>query len=362
MNKSRALAAGVMAVLPLMSMSLLAAPAAQAQQYRTVGPAIQGFNVDEVRRLDPGVELPFTLYGTPGGIATIHIRGANRNLTMVETEPGRYEGIYTIGTRDKINPSSEVTANLRVGNNVASSVLSESLLRLPRGENMPPMLAGGPRIERFDVEGNDELGPGNALVFTINGTPGARVRMSIAGARGEFFLPEVQPGLYRGTYTIRREDAIRPDSAVTAKLRQGDRVVSATLGKPLLAGGSAARVPQQRVARYCTNCGTVEAVNIVNVTGDGGYIGAIAGSVVGGLLGNQVGSGSGRTAATVAGAAAGAAAGREIDRNRGPSQRYEVVVRYATNGATEKLTYENDPGFRVGERVRVNDGVLTHDE
>ncbi|TFW15841.1 hypothetical protein E4L96_17445, partial [Massilia arenosa] len=296
MNRTRAMATGLAALLPLLPMSLISSPA-QAQQYREyrdVNPAIQGFNVDEVRRLDPGVELPFTLFGTPGGTATIHISGANRNLTMVETEPGRYEGVYTIGTRDKITPSSSVRANLRVGNNVASSILSESLVRLPRGDR-GTAVAGGPHIERFDVESNaNDLGPGSDLVFTVNGTPGGRVRMSIAGARGEFFLPEVQPGLYRGTYTVRNGDAIRPDSQVNASLRQGDRVVSATLGKPLLAAAAPA-VVERRVTRYCTNCATIEAVNIVNVSGDGGYIGAIAGTVVGGLLGNQVGSGNGRT-------------------------------------------------------------------
>jgi outer membrane lipoprotein SlyB len=81
---------------------------------------------------------------------------------------------------------------------------------------------------------------------------------------------------------------------------------------------------------------------------------------VGGLLGNQVGSGGGRTAATVAGAVGGALAGREIERNAHAGQRYEVVVRYP-NGATQTIPYENNPGFRVGDRVKVNDGVLIRD-
>ena len=44
------------------------------------------------------------------------------------------------------------------------------------------------------------------------------------------------------------------------------------------------------------------------------------------------------------------------------SQRYEVVVRYATSGATQTLQFENDPGFRQGDRVRVNNGVLSRDQ
>src|SRR4051812_13782519 len=110
-----------MAVIPLFSMTL-AAPA-QAQQYnnsQSFSPVIRGFDVQEVRRLEPGVELNFNLYGTPGGRATLSIAGANRNLNLTETGPGQYEGTYTLGQRDRITGSSAVTANLRVGNQVTS--------------------------------------------------------------------------------------------------------------------------------------------------------------------------------------------------------------------------------------------------
>ena len=56
----------------------------------------------------------------------------------------------------------------------------------------------------------------------------------------------------------------------------------------------------------------------------------------------------------------GALAGREIERNTNTKQRYEVVVRYP-NGATQTIPYENNPGFRVGDRVKVADGVLIRD-
>jgi len=37
-----------------------------------------------------------------------------------------------------------------------------------------------------------------------------------------------------------------------------------------------------------------------------------------------------------------------------------VVVRYG-NGATQTIVYENDPGYRVGDKVRVNNNVLVRD-
>jgi outer membrane lipoprotein SlyB len=102
------------------------------------------------------------------------------------------------------------------------------------------------------------------------------------------------------------------------------------------------------VARYCTNCATVEAVNVVQK--EAAAPSAVGGAVVGGLLGNQVGSGNGRTAATAAGAVGGALAGTRHRAQCARGQRYEVVVRYA-NGATQTVPYDNDPGFRVGDAM-----------
>lgn len=42
-------------------------------------------------------------------------------------------------------------------------------------------------------------------------------------------------------------------------------------------------------------------------------------------------------------------------------QRYELVLRFA-NGSLQTLRHDNDPGFRAGDKVRVNAGVLTRDE
>jgi hypothetical protein len=335
----RTLAAAVVAALPLIA-TTISAPV-QAQEHpraARLAPRIEGFNVDEVRRLDPGTELNFDLYGSPGGVATLRIDGATRNLHMTETSPGTYQGTYTIGVHDRINPGSAVTANLRVANMVSTQVLAESLVRGPGPgrDDRAVAVAGGPRVERFDVQGSDDLGPGNELRFTIRGTPGAKVDVQIAGSRGIFFLPETRPGEYSGVYTIRRDDRIAPDAPVTATIRAGGRYSTATLAQPLLAGrrgGDDRRVDERRVARYCTNCATVEAVNVVQLSGDGNYLGSVGGS--------------GRNGATASGAGRG-------------NERYEIVVRYA-NGASQTVAYDNDPGFRVGEQVKVNDGLLVRD-
>jgi outer membrane lipoprotein SlyB len=362
---SQKLCAGLMAVVPLFSISLLSAPA-QAQTYQTTtavsAPRIRGFEVDEIRRLVPGNELTFKLYGTAGGRASLNIKGATRNLNLTEVEPGEYEGTYTIGTRDRITASSQVTANLRVGNLVTSGVLAESVQRLPGArDNRGRDTAGNdqPRIERFDVRGDTQLTPGNELNFTLYGTPGAKVDMAIDGAKGVFFLPEVKPGEYAGEYIIRRNDRIASNSVVTANMRIGNRVATTKLNKPLLLA-STTPVTATTIPRYCGNCAVVEAINVVQVDGDGNYLGTIGGGVIGAAIGSQIGSGSGKTAAQIAGALGGAYIGRNIERNSKRTQHYEVVVRYA-NAGTQTVTYEQDPGLRVGERVKVNNGVLARD-
>jgi len=350
---------GLFALLPLLSLGLVTSKA-NAQHYSSnvQTPRIDGFHVDEVRRLTAGTELNFTIYGTPGGTANLRIEGAQRNLNLYEVEAGHYEGAYIISGRDQITPRSSVTANLRVGNQVVSNVLSESL-QAGVGYRAPRQAGGAlPKITRFDVQPSPELGRGNDLAFTLYGTPGGKAEIAIDGARGKFFLDEVKSGEYTGVYTIKRRDRIASNSAVKADLRVGDRITSATLGKALMS--NVAPAPAPRAARMCANCGTIEAVNVVEVKGDGGYLGAIGGGVVGGLLGNQVGGGSGKTAATVVGVIGGALAGRAIEGNVRKTQHYEVLVRLQ-NGGTQTVTYAADPGYRIGDKVRITDGVLARD-
>ena len=318
------------------------------------GPRISSFNVDEVQRLRPGVELTFGLSGTPGGWATLRIAGAARNLSLVETDPGHYEGTYTIGGRDHIVARSPVTANLRVGNQVISEVLNESL-QVGVGYHAGASVPGPqPVISRFNVVPDTELTAGNELRFSLLGTPGGKVDLVIDGVRGKVLLAENNNGEYDGTYNIRYGDRIRANSRVVANLRIGERVTSATLSQSLQ---TAQRVEQ--TPRPCYNCGTVEAVNLVEVRGDGNYLGTIGGGVVGALIGNQVGGGNGRTAAQIAGALGGAYVGNRIEGNSRRAQHYEVVVRLQT-GAAQTLTFANDPGYHVGDKVRLNNGALSH--
>ena len=104
--------------------------------------------------------------------------------------------------------------------------------------------------------------------------------------------------------------------------------------------------------------GTVQSIELVRRQDNSGIgTGAIAGAVVGGILGNQVGGGSGKTAATVIGAAGGAYAGHELEkRNQPQADTYKVTIRMS-DGAYQTVTQTSTADIRVGDRVRIENGV-----
>jgi outer membrane lipoprotein SlyB len=109
--------------------------------------------------------------------------------------------------------------------------------------------------------------------------------------------------------------------------------------------------------------GVVHSIELVQQenTGAAGSsigLGTIAGAVIGGVLGNQVGGGTGKTVATVAGAAGGAYVGHELE-NKQPQtvDAYRIIARM-DNGTYQSTMQSTDSGFRVGDRVRIENGIM----
>jgi outer membrane lipoprotein SlyB len=108
--------------------------------------------------------------------------------------------------------------------------------------------------------------------------------------------------------------------------------------------------------------GVVQSIEVVRqdnsgIGGSGVGAGTILGAVVGGIVGNQVGGGSGKTAATVLGAAGGAYAGNQIEkRNQNPSEAYRFTIRM-NNGSYQTVTQTSIDDIRIGDRVRIENGV-----
>ncbi|MDO9197390.1 glycine zipper 2TM domain-containing protein [Rhodoferax sp.] len=108
--------------------------------------------------------------------------------------------------------------------------------------------------------------------------------------------------------------------------------------------------------------GIVQSIELVKQasTGIGGTgigAGTIAGAVVGGIVGSQVGQGQGKTAATVIGAAGGAYAGHELEkRSQQQTDAYKLTIRM-NDGSYQTLTQSTSGDIRVGDRVKVENGV-----
>jgi outer membrane lipoprotein SlyB len=126
-----------------------------------------------------------------------------------------------------------------------------------------------------------------------------------------------------------------------------------TMNEPSAAASPATSSP---VAVY-SGYGVVEAIDVMK--GEAGGIGAgtIAGAVIGGVLGHQVGQGTGNTAATVAGAAGGAYVGHQMEKKSQNPDQYRFTVRME-NGSYQTLMQSSSADFRVGDRVRIDNGVM----
>jgi outer membrane lipoprotein SlyB len=105
------------------------------------------------------------------------------------------------------------------------------------------------------------------------------------------------------------------------------------------------------VARF----GTVESIQTVQIDPQATGIGAIGGAVAGGVLGREV---IGGTGGTVGGAVVGGAVGHGVERHvRGARTGYQFVVRM-DDGTRQTFVQETHGNVRVGDRVRVQDGVV----
>lgn len=121
---------------------------------------------------------------------------------------------------------------------------------------------------------------------------------------------------------------------------------------------AAPQEPAKTAAAVCTTCGTVTSVDAIKQQGEGSGLGAVAGGVVGGLLGNQVGGGTGKKIATVAGVAGGAYAGHQAEKHIKATVRYDVNVKME-DGSMRTFSYDTQPAFQSGSKVRVVNGSLT---
>jgi uncharacterized protein YcfJ len=113
----------------------------------------------------------------------------------------------------------------------------------------------------------------------------------------------------------------------------------------------------QAPVSYCRDCGVVDRIDEIPVEGQAGVGGALIGGVVGSVIGNQIGRGNQRDWARLLGIAGGAYAGHQIEKSQNKAVRYEVVVRFE-DGTTRRFNSATPPAWRLGDRVRLQNGEL----
>ncbi|GAB3253351.1 outer membrane lipoprotein [Chitinimonas naiadis] len=90
--------------------------------------------------------------------------------------------------------------------------------------------------------------------------------------------------------------------------------------------------------------------------------GAALGAIVGAVIGHQIGSGSGRSVATGVGLVGGAVIGNSMEKRHDSDRAiYRVSVR-TEDGRNLRFDYERIDNLQVGDKVRIQDGQLYHDD
>ena len=335
--------------------SFFLASAALAQ----AAPAIRSFSVDQVAQLTPGTELIFRVGSTAGGALTMQLDGVASMIGLTETRGGVYEGAYTISVRDKITYASKALATLKLGNLSTQASLNQTLLTPEaHAKAAPPPPPPALAINRFETKNSGALTGGHEINFIVEGTPGAKASVSMDAGKSSVALTEDKAGHYVGAYTVKTRDQFSDATQAVATLTMGDK--KTTLGKTLSVGVITPKAAVVADAK-CPDCGVVQSVNAVKAKGKPNYLGAIAGGVAGAALGSQVGKGDGNTAATVVGAVGGAVAGREIEKQVRSTTRYDVVVKL-NNGTLKTVSFDADPGFKTGSKVKLSGETLVSHE
>lgn len=91
-----------------------------------------------------------------------------------------------------------------------------------------------PKIDGFEVTPVAKARPGHKLAFTLRGSPGATAVVKIYGATDDVALAETRPGVYEGSYTLRKQDKVTVESTATGSLRVDKNAVSVPLRESLV--------------------------------------------------------------------------------------------------------------------------------
>ena len=92
----------------------------------------------------------------------------------------------------------------------------------------------------------------------------------------------------------------------------------------------------------------------------GAVIGAVAGALVGNMVGRSLGGVSARDTSTVLGGVGGAVIGSQTGRVPGPATPVYRITVQSDRGVMRFFDVPSPGDLRIGDRVRVDNGVISH--
>ncbi len=208
------------AALLLVPGAVLLATQPAAAQERVARPAIASLTVDADRGLAPGSTLRLVAHATPGARwATVSLGEGGPRVALREQGRGRYTGTYVVRRGDRIDPRVAMVARF----DHAGLVTSRDFRYPPNFVAVAPL----PAIERFAVRNAGRLEPGRELRFRVVGSVDGKAWVDIPGVERGIALREERPGVYEGSYTVRRRDDTAAFARAVATLQTGQQRVTA---------------------------------------------------------------------------------------------------------------------------------------
>ena len=217
----------VAAVMLLAPVAFVAQPAS-AQQRATVAPVITSMAVNADHGLSAGSTLRFQLYAAPNARKVDMVLGDSGVVVpLSQQNAGNYTGSYVVRRTDRIDPTQMIAARV-----------THDGPTIARNFNWPPAFqalamgaapaatapaATAPAIERFVMRPMGRIEAGRELTFRLRGAPGADAWLDIPGVIRGVDLVEIRPGVYEGSYTVRRRDDLNAFRNAVATLRSGNQ-------------------------------------------------------------------------------------------------------------------------------------------
>jgi outer membrane lipoprotein SlyB len=142
----------------------------------------------------------------------------------------------------------------------------------------------------------------------------------------------------------------------TASSASDSSVATGTPGTAMPKSTSQSAPLRADVASF--DAGVVTSIQPITRTQSPSGAGAAVGGVLGAVIGHQVGGGDGRKVATAAAAVGGAVIGHNIEKDRARTVvGYRIDV-HMDDGSTRTFQPQTVGGLAVGQRVRVDKGLL----